>query len=387
MDSPLAQGHPVTEQTFSMVRTNNGKQAVLQPRSTTRTNVQRVRAPAAASFVNSSVESSGKGRRIVGEEPVLTTWSADTLYPIFPNPGDAMTYTLLSQEARFRMRYDVNKLRLSYRPSVPTTTTGEIGIGWISDPNTPVPTTLDQVLSLGIHAVGPAWSPLVIDIPKPKLKGGRLDYLVSQSADAEPALHAPGYFVMFSEVANSGRLMLAYDFNLKGRNPYPLDLTLSNNLIPLNGAMFGKDTSTTGAGANINLTDAAGCTSVTKSPYLRAASNGIGDTLYVLRPCLLRANFFTHCSNNDAVNPREVRILRRQKENGGAWANQVGFSGSDYLYNESLPASQEKREYHETFLVFTSDMDYPVEIGFAFYASTSVDLDHWNTVFQVVETS
>lgn len=397
MDSPQSQGHPVNVKQQLMVgRKTQARSGVLAPgrprgpRTTqlTRNAVRKVAQPAASSYVNHSSNYSVGNQRLRGEEPVLTTWAVNTVEVIFVNPGDAETWPLLALEAKYRMRYMFHKLGLTYRPSVPTTTTGEVGIGWVSDPNTPAPSTLSEILSLGVHAVGPAWAPLHIELPKELLRQGRRNYLISQTADAEPTLHAPGYFVMFSEVANSGRLMCPFEVELDGRNPYPLNLDVRADLVPLHGArMFDTTLNLIGTGAQVDVPDRVGATASTKSPYLKVLSNGTQDSIYALRPCCIRATYHFHFDNNNAGSAERLYIETRYKENGGAWANLTPLDEHDIIYNIYLDSQTFENVGTTTYLPLLSTYTYPVELGFSFQGSADTQLDGYGVTYEIVEVS
>lgn len=366
----------------------NGKPRPPSSQRLTTNSVQRVSQPAATSYVNHSEQYNVGSRRFQGEEPVLTTWDADEVYPIFINPGDGETWPLLALEAKYRMRYHYKTLALTYRPSVPTTTTGEIGIAWVSDPNTPVPTTLAEILSLSVHAVGPVWSPLQIALPSKMLVPGRTDYLISQSADAEPTLHAPGYFVMISEVANSGRIMCAFDVELSGRNPYPLDLSTVSSLVPLHGArVYQVLLNLTGNGAVQQVMDQAGFTAQTKSPYLQVKNNGTTDSIYALRPGCIRVTYSLLLDNNDVANPEDLTLSCYIKQKGGAWSAHSHMAGTVNIVQYSLHPNTDELVTAVVYFTLLSSYTYPVELGCGFQGTADTQLDNFSAVYEIVEVS
>ncbi len=269
---------------------------------------QRVVAPSAQSFVRYGGPA-GEKRRFSGQETVISTITASRVLPIFVNPADDVTFPILSQESRLALRYRYHNLTLTYIPAVATTTAGELGIAWIGDPNLAVPTTFNELLALTNHAVTPVWQGLTMSVPPGKLRGARSNFFVSKTASETPSLHEPGYFVVYTETADPGRILLSYDVELIGRNPYPLTLAAGERSVswcPLNSAVANLHTNVPGTAADKPILVQTATNVGTKSPYLywtQGVAGGVNS--YVLnytRPGLYKFEVHLHCDDGGAGN-------------------------------------------------------------------------------------
>jgi len=81
------------------------------------------------------------------------------------NAGKFATFPWLAVTATSYDRYRFRKIKFTYIPLVPTSTSGRVGLGYDYDSSDSPPSTRQDFFSLTRHSEGPVWAPCTLDIP------------------------------------------------------------------------------------------------------------------------------------------------------------------------------------------------------------------------------
>jgi len=138
------------------------------------------------------------------------------------NPGDGTTFPWLSGLATRFEKYKFNSIRVSYKPSCPTTTQGGIAMVTVYDPADPVPSRRNQLFNAESSVRGAVYDSLTMDLKKFHL-GNDLHVRAMHHGlvDAnELRMSDVGYFVVVVMNTNTdiqfGDLFIEYDIVLRG---------------------------------------------------------------------------------------------------------------------------------------------------------------------------
>jgi len=179
--------------------------------------------------VNKPIDLSMRGdmKNVTGTE-TITLVTGNTAYAVVSyqfNPIDPNWPNLASESAMYQ-RYRVKSLKLHWEPSVATTTTGMIQMGWLNDPTDEPPQSIIDSGTFPNLVSLPVWQNNVLNIKTPPV------FLYIDGSDASDAearqLYATRFFLAVFNVTgvtgNVGLLKLEYSLELTNRIP-PLSLS------------------------------------------------------------------------------------------------------------------------------------------------------------------
>jgi len=138
------------------------------------------------------------------------------------NPGDGTTFPWLSGLATRFEKYKFNSIRISYKPSCPTTTQGGLALVAVYDPADTVPSRRNQLFNAESCVRGAVYDAMNMDLKKYHLtKELHVRALHHGLVDAnELRLSDVGYFVAVVMNTNTdiqfGDLFIEYDVTLRG---------------------------------------------------------------------------------------------------------------------------------------------------------------------------
>jgi len=138
------------------------------------------------------------------------------------NPGDGTTFPWLSGLATRFEKYKFNSIRISYKPSCPTTTQGGLALVAVYDPADTVPSRRNQLFNAESCVRGAVYDSMTMDLKKYHLtKELHVRALHHGLVDAnELRLSDVGYFVAVVMNTNTdiqfGDLFIEYDITLRG---------------------------------------------------------------------------------------------------------------------------------------------------------------------------
>lgn len=127
---------------------------------------------------------------------------------------------MLNKYAEIFDRYRIESLRLTYHPSVGTTTGGTIALGADWDPRS-VPKSLSGVLACVPKVVGPCWKSMVMSLPASQLMSRKLLYTYRKDEADRPIEDSSGVAVVLAHnLQNVAPGYVVADYSIYFEGPY-----------------------------------------------------------------------------------------------------------------------------------------------------------------------
>lgn len=213
------------------------------------------------------------------------------------NPGISEVFPQLSQVANLYSEYEFKRLTVTYVPTCPTTTIGQLGMGFNNNALAVGPGSLTELMSYEGSTLNPYWTPVTFDVPRDGIKRFIRNSPVPGGSDAKT--YDLGLMTVIFSPANFaqdtvGYLILDYECHLSKRVlGSPLGCQMTSNFSAIGYAELH------GGGSFANLcyimkSDVYGHMIVGNPNGFTSNENG-----FTLPPGYWRIDCFGYCSNPD----------------------------------------------------------------------------------------
>jgi len=141
----------------------NQSQNQVSVRQLLTTQVPKVKLAVSSRYIDNEMILMVSGTEVISEMSAPANQRV-TIFDTLLNPGDTALFPRLSAFAAVYDRYRFRKVTINYSPGCPATTTGSIGIAFVTEPNAPIPATLVGYGEYQNSAIGTVSSPLSCSI-------------------------------------------------------------------------------------------------------------------------------------------------------------------------------------------------------------------------------
>jgi len=132
-----------------------------------------IQAPAVSAIMSKGISSRDdkeeSGEILLSSVAAGNVITADKIYNIVVNPSESGLFTRLASVANIYQKFTAKNFQIAYKPSVGSSTNGNLAIAFLPDINATIPATYEDVLAAGGNWTTPIWTPKAMPIEQNSL--------------------------------------------------------------------------------------------------------------------------------------------------------------------------------------------------------------------------